>query len=180
MTEEIDLRKIKEGTPGILSSLGAYMYDACMAILHRCEHQDGVSMHLEGNRMIDISLRWADEYNDQMDRTFREDSSMIDYAASCISCLLAIQETSYTVIERGYTNSGIDYFLGYENDPLFSRAARLEISGIYHETLTNKPEIRLKAKIKQTRQSDNLDLPAYVSIIEFSKPRAIFKKTESL
>ena len=61
-------------------------------------------------------------------------------------------------------------------DHLFNHAARLEISGILKESRTNTIEKRLKDKMKQTEQSDETCLPAYISIIEFGKPKALFIK----
>ena len=90
--------------------------------------------------------------------------------------MLAINETEYTIIERSCKGDGFDYWLGKKDDGLFNHAARLEISGILQESATNTVEKRLKIKIKQTEQSDESRLPAYISIVEFGKPKAIFKK----
>jgi|GEM_PF-1997875 len=172
----MDLTKIKKGFPGLTANVGKCFYDAIVATMHRAKHPEFVSLNLTGDNKKVIPLRWKDSFNDQIDRTFKEDSSMIDAAASGVSCLLATEETDYTIVERGYAGSGFDYYLGYEDEPLFSKSARLEISGIKKENDKNTPEGRLKMKLKQTDQSDSSGLPAYISIIEFSKPRAIFQK----
>ncbi len=57
---------------------------------------------------------------------------------------------------------------------LFQKKARLEVSGILQGddmAMMN----RFNAKVIQTEQSDDTVLPAYISIIEFSRPKAIFK-----
>ena len=56
--------------------------------------------------------------------------------------------------------------------------ARLEISGIRKETPQNTVESRLKIKEKQILKSANSDSICYVSVIEFSKPKAKFIKND--
>lgn len=87
--------------------------------------------------------------------------------------MLAIHETDYTIIERSRKGTGVDYWLGHDDDIPFKKSARLEVSGIF--TGGEKPlETRFKKKIKQTNQSDSTQLPAYISIVEFSSPIAKF------
>lgn len=172
----MNLIDIKKGLPGIAPAIGAYFYAAIVVTMHRLNHAEHLTMPLNGDNPKILDINWQDTFNDQLDRSFKEDSSMIDAAASGFSCLLAIEETNYTIVERGYKGSGFDYYLGYDNEPLFTKAARLEISGIKQENEGNTIEKRLRIKLKQTDQSDQEKLPAYVSIIEFSKPKAVFKK----
>ena len=93
-----------------------------------------------------------------------------------MSCVLAIHETEYTIIERSCKGDGFDYWMGYRDDMLLNRVARLEISGILKESSSNTVEKRLQIKKKQTEQSDSCCLPAYISIVEFSELKAIFVK----
>ena len=43
-----------------------------------------------------------------------------------------------------------------------------------HETDGNTAEKRFRQKTIQTSQSDDTRLPAYISVVEFSAPKAIF------
>ncbi|NDV81287.1 hypothetical protein [Bacteroides sp. 51] len=171
----INLIEIKEGLPGMHPDLCGHYYSACMTTLHRMEHPEKLNMALSGDRKANLLLTWDDYFDEQFDRSWKEINYCTDHAAVCISCLLAINETSYTIVERSCKGDGFDYWLGDKDDILFSKTARLEISGILNETSTNTPEQRLTKKLKQTDQSDSTCLPAYVSIVEFSNPRAIFK-----
>lgn len=175
MENALDLTSIKNGLPGMHKDLCSHYYSACMTTLHRSGHKDGVYMHVEGDKQCDIPVHWEDYFDECIDRSWKEINYCTDHAAVCISCVLAISETDYTIIERSCKAEGVDYWLGHKDDQLFSRAARLEISGILKESQYNTAEIRLKTKYKQTEQSDSSCLPVYISIIEFSKPRAIFK-----
>lgn len=91
-----------------------------------------------------------------------------------VSALLAFETTEYTIVERSSKGTGFDYMLGDKNDTLFIPKARLEISGIKTETESNSIEKRFKQKALQTDISDKSGLPAYISIIEFSTPKAVF------
>ena len=75
----------------------------------------------------------------------------------------------------------VDYWLGYdvnheEYDEFNFIKARLEVSGILKETKINSLQSRINIKKNQTKKSDNTGLPAYVSIVEFSTPKAYFGK----
>ena len=52
--------------------------------------------------------------------------------------------------------------------------ARLEVSGIMHETDGNTLATRFEQKSVQTDRSDATRLSAYVSVVEFSTPKAKF------
>ena len=51
---------------------------------------------------------------------------------------------------------------------------RLEVSGIMRETEGNTLATRFQQKAAQTDRSDATRLPAYVSVVEFSTPKAKF------
>src|ERR1700680_191776 len=78
--------------------------------------------------------------------------------------------TIYTVVERSRKGTGFAWWLGTE-DNLFQGKARLEVSGILRGT-TRRINSRIKARIGQTRQSDNLALTAYVVVVGFGTPLA--------
>jgi hypothetical protein len=92
----------------------------------------------------------------------------------CISLFLALHLTEYDEFETSMKADGIDFWLSRKDE--FGFLARLEISGIRKETPTNKAEYRVKTKKLQTEQSDERRLPAFISIVEFSTPKAIFVK----
>lgn len=174
MEDYLDLPSIKEGMPGMHRDLASHYYSACMTTLHRSGYKDWDPLHLDGNSKRDIPIHWNDYFDDEIDRSWKEINYCTDHAAVCLSCVLAVHETDYTIIERSCKGDGFDYWMGYKDDILFNRVARLEISGILKESTTNTIEKRLNIKKKQTEQSDSSCLPAYISIIEFSKLKAIF------
>lgn len=96
----------------------------------------------------------------------------------CIAILLAIKKTGYSTVERSIKGTGFDYWLGEAKNTEelpFQRKARLEISGIRsgNEYQVNR---RVNMKLMQTNRSDNIGLPAYIIVVEFSMPMSIFKE----
>ena len=158
------------------STSADYCYVACMVCMHRNNHDDEVFLELIGDKKASIALTWDDYFDEQIDRAWNDQDVATEYGAVCISAMLVRECTDYTIIERSRKGTGFDYWLGYDNIIPFQNSARLEISGIFIETEQNNVEKRFQKKKKQTNQSDDTRLPAYISIVEFSKPRAIFAK----
>jgi hypothetical protein len=91
--------------------------------------------------------------------------------------------TNYTAIKRAAKTTGIDYWLGFKKEDknsIFSMAdARLEISGILRESGSNTLKNRIKIKLHQI-QSSNYIFPVFVSIIEFSYPKAEMVRKDAI
>ncbi len=172
----INLETIKDGLPGITPAIGNYLYENCLIGLNQSGHANGTELYVDGLRKETCHLYWEGQLTDQMLRSYKEDTETIEQGAVCISVLMAKRLTDYTVIERSWRGTGIDYWLGYESDPLMQRVARLEISGIKTESVTNTVSARYEQKVRQTDLSDNTQLPAYISIVEFSNPKCLFNK----
>ncbi len=172
--DTIQLTDIKQGTPGITPVEGANLYENCIVALHNSSHTSPVTLHVSGLNACDYSLLWEDTFNNQLRRTYADEQSVTERAAVAVSVMLALRQTDYTIIERSRKGTGFDYMLGDGHDLLFTPKARLEVSGIMHETDGNTAEKRFLQKAEQTSKSDDTRLPAYVSIVEFSTPKAIF------
>lgn len=83
--------------------------------------------------------------------------------------------TGLQVVKQSQKRTGFDYWLGDKRTYGMQELARLEVSGILKG---NKAQInrRLKEKVEQTKKSDNLTLPAYVVVVEFSRPLVKIRK----
>lgn len=172
--DSMQLTDIKQGTPGITPIEGANLYENCVVALHHSHHPSPVTLQVSGTTNCAYSLQWEDAFDDQMCRTYADEQSVTERAAVAVSVLLALRQTDYTVVERSRKGTGFDYMLGDSHDPLFTPKARLEVSGIMRQTDSNTPEMRFRQKVAQTAKSDDTRLPAYISIVEFSAPKAIF------
>lgn len=160
--------------PGITPTIGCYLCENCLVCMDKSNHTSGTDFNIAGLHEETFQLCWSGEVTDQISRSYQDEIEATEQGAACISILLAKKLTEYTIIERSWRGTGIDYWLGYENEPIFQRAARLEISGIKTETATNTIQARFEQKVKQTSLTDDTNLPAYISIVEFSNPKCLF------
>lgn len=173
MTDKLNIEEICIGLPGITPVLGAHMHEGCVVCLNKSNHSSGVNLQLRGDQTASIKLEWNTPYTDQMDRGWQDQEVATEHGAVCISALLALNLTEYTIVSRSRKGTGIDYWLGKKDNILFQNAARLEVSGIFNGQ--DKVEARVAQKKKRIDASPNA-LPAYVSIVEFSEPSATFVK----
>ena len=176
MNRIISLSDSKKGFPGIEPASAHYFYNACMVCLHLSNHSSNVLMELMGDNNCTIQLQWDNYFNEQIERSFKDIDEATEFGAICITAMLVIEFTGYTIIERSKKTTGFDYYLGNPNNRPFEKSARLEISGIFKESENNNIRKRYMKKKSQTNQSDHMRLPAYISIIEFSKPKALLIK----
>jgi len=91
-----------------------------------------------------------------------------------------LELTEYEVIQQAIIGTGFDYWLGFKesnknyNEDNFLNA-RLELSGINNDKI-GVVNARVREKIKQTKVSDYLNIPAYIIVTEFGQPISIFIK----
>ncbi len=174
----IDLTDIQKGLPGLTSTSGQHLYEGCIVCLTRQKHSYlGTTLKLidSNSQTKEYMLKWEDIFTEQLERTWKDQFYATEHGALCIAILLALELTEYTIIEKSARQNGFDYWLGLKNDDLFQKKARLEVSGIF---TGNSKDIntRYKVKLDQTDKSDNLQIPAYIGIVEFSKPQTKFGK----
>lgn len=172
----IKLDAIKEGMPGISPIEGADLLENCVVMLHRSGHGIPTSLNIDGIASDNVVLEWTDSFTDQLDRTYADHISNTERAAVCVSVLLTTALTDYTVIMRSRKGTGFDYLLGNKSDLSFQPQARLEVSGIEKESETNTLKSRFRQKCEQVTPTDETFLPAYISIVEFGTPKALFNK----
>ena len=172
----IDITRIKEGLPGVSPVSAAHLYESFMVCMNHHAHPDNIALDIEGQQES-ATLKWENTCDEMILRTYADMQYATEHGAVCLAIMLTVAYTPYTVIERSRKGTGFDYWLGERNSELFQKKARLEVSGILKgddATMTN----RFNAKVVQTEQSDDTKLPAYISIVEFSKPKAIYKTKE--
>ena len=155
--------------PGITPNLGNALSEAGAICLESQGHLQGVRLAVRGLSDHSYGLAWTPALQ-RAPRAWQPNRAT-EFGAEGIAVLLAKNETQYTVIEATVRSTGIDYWLGNESDITLQRKARLEVSGIrsaHDSTITQ----RVNDKLTQTNQSDDTQLPAYVIVVEFSRPVA--------
>jgi hypothetical protein len=120
-----------------------------------------------------IVIEWKIALSQQARNTFQDKNRTTDFAAMCIALGFVPLLTKYKFVIVAQLETGIDFWL--TNDKTGQRLeARLEVSGIRKSTKANTISKRLKIKESQMEKSAGSKIPAYISIIEFSQPEAIF------
>lgn len=170
---ELVLSRLGNGLPGITPVVGATLVEACSVCLIHHNHIDHVQLNIDGSFSRAFVVRWSREkVTEQVLRCWNDLQDALEDAAACIACLLVIELTEFTIIERSRKGTGFDYWLGKDEDePIFTRKGRLEVSGIMEGSEKDIRE-RTRQKLKQSNPSDNTLLPAYAIIVEFSRPLA--------
>jgi hypothetical protein len=107
-----------------------------------------------------------------MRRAWDDDVEATELGACAIAFLLMAELTPYTVVQRSRRGTGFDYWLGIKDNSTrlpFQSSARLEVSGIRKAENESMIRTRVGQKIKQVESVDR-SLPAYIAIVEFSRP----------
>lgn len=155
-----------------------FFSENCIVALENNNKKSGCILSVEGDTNTQFCVVWAANVNKA---GYKEVRKIIEHAAEAISFYLCSKLTEFTVIEEAFIGTGIDYWLGYDEthenyDSKNFIRARLEISGINEETNTNSIDSRVKRKRFQTDKSDKTKLPGFISVVEFSTPKAFFGK----
>ena len=187
----LDLSELDtDDIPGLGRERGADLAKAGAVCLESQGHNPGVQLAVRGISESTYTMMWP-EVTAQDRRTWADPSEATEDGAAGIAALLAIREIGYTIVLRSYKSTGIDYWLGnndqsdvtaaertltsalqslLEDDDLIVKG-RMEVSGILNGD-DRQIRARTRLKLSQTDQSDSSGLPAYVVVVEFGRPVA--------
>lgn len=170
----LNLQQLDRGLPAITPAFGAALAEAGAICLTDEAHAPGVILEVEGEFSTRFQLDWQ-PVTEQARRCWNDEEYTTEQAAYGIALLLILQLTDLTAIERSRKGTGFDYWLGIQDSTSmlpFERMARLEVSGI-REGSRSQINARVKQKTEQTGASDAEGLPAYIIVVEFSRPISI-------
>lgn len=180
--KELILDTLGEGIPVIDHELAGMMKKNAMICLNHHQHQSGVQLHVEPEKIGLCTLHWTGEVTVEMLRQYAGTTakskdyepiiSTTDDAACAIALLFIRDKTEYTAFAKASIGTTIDYYLinqATDSDLIFNDTitARLEVSGILKATSKNSVQGRLKQK--QSRLLDE-GLATFIVIVEFSQP----------
>ncbi len=170
LSAQMDLHALDAGMPGITPAFGQYLRQAATVCLEERSHQPGVEMPVEGAYVQRYIVSWSGATMQER-RCLGDPEVATEHGAYGIAALLAVSLTGMTVIERSRKGTGFDFWLGPKKarGGLFQKRTRLEISGV-RDGDNGEIKSRVRLKLDQTKQSDHLRLPAYVVVVEFSRP----------
>lgn len=148
--------------------------EAAAVCLENQGHKNKVNFKIQNEKNTIVELNWV-AISQRIRDNWLDLQEATEYGAICLAIWAIHEKTEYKVIRRSPKLTGFDYWLGDKTSEYpFQDKARLEVSGILKGTKSQIKQ-RLNEKLKQTKRSDHLNLPAIVVIIEFSEPVAKIK-----
>ena len=167
---DLDLKELETDRHHFLTSAaGLNFAHAASVCLDSCGHAVVVQMNDEGHFGKAYKISRYD-VNDQMKRTHNDEQVATEEGAYGVAFMVASREMKVKAIEKSRKKTGIDYWLGTEDNFLFQNKVRMEVSGIRNGN-DQQVESRYNKKMTQSEKSDNTNLPALVVIVDFGKPR---------
>ena len=187
----LDLNNLGAGkNPGITTEIGNSLRQAGAVCLDLQGHKPGVPLTVRSHNNHNYTLAWAPA-DAQARRAWNDHREATEEGATGVAVLLIKQETDHMVLARSWIGTGFDYLLGNDNtsaiseteqavtqewaffledDSLVARG-RMEVTGIMQgdDSAVRK---RRQEKLEQVTKSDHLDIPAYIVVVEFSRPLA--------
>ncbi|MCG6553275.1 MAG: hypothetical protein L7F77_13200 [Candidatus Magnetominusculus sp. LBB02] len=156
--------------PALSKACGLAFAESAGVCFEEQGHLHTVEIKVEGDYDASFNLNLPD-VTDQMRSCYADREVTTENGAYGVAIMLVINLTEFTAIGRSAKATAIDYWLGKKDDDYpFLEQARLEVSGIRKGNDSNIDN-RLKQKIDRLNKV-NSKLPAYIIIVEFSKPRS--------
>lgn len=183
----LKFEKVSDQLKEILSSgFVSMMFEACIVALDSKNHASGKFLkshtHAENVYITPCKMEWETEIDERMRRSHLDEERTTDYGAMylTLSLFCSTREIKNQLddgfeFETSAKGSGVDFWVCRKSKKL-EYIARIEVSGIRHETQTNTVEIRLGIKQKQVKKSEGTNLPVFISIVEFSNPKSLILK----
>ena len=174
--ERLDLEDLFTDLPVITNWRAGECYTALLFCLENHNHQSGVIAELRSlaETLDELELVWTQPLTDDDRRNWGRPSSAVEHAAEGIAWLIIYRFTRYTIIKRSHIGSGIDFWLGDQDDvnqlEFNQRKARLEIKGRLDPASDSVIRSLVVEALAQTQRSDASGLPASVVVADFSEP----------
>lgn len=128
--QTLDLALLLGGMPGLSAAFGASLAEAASVCLRTQFHTPPTSVGLDGIRTRTLRLNWIMP-TDRQERTYADLQLATEFGAYGIGIAAVHHLTKKVVVERSAKGTGFDFWLGRAQDNmLFQRKARLEVSGI--------------------------------------------------
>lgn len=178
------LEDLKQGLPGLTEDAGGSLRENAMVCLNSQGYSSGVHCEMKSLKKTCSILRinWTGDVTDQMRNTWYDRREASEFGAAGLAILVILSRTKYTVLRRMDIDedTGMDYWLSNSNsagsvsENFLQGDARLEVAGRRREN-TKKIEKLVRDKLKRSKKSDGTGTPAYVVVVEFSKPVVYFE-----
>jgi hypothetical protein len=170
-----DLRALPATSLALSEAFCRMAGEACAVCLEAQNHRPGVKLRVRGVSSAEVSLDWQPGSGEVRD-TYADPEVATECGAIAIAIMTVHAFTDYTIIRRSMKGTGFDYWLSRDNARPYRDDARLEISGLRAAT-DRQIRARARQKTRQTNRSDGA-LPAWISIVEFSRPVSLLQRKD--
>ena len=166
------LKSLHDGIPVIPEEAVGFYRQNCIACLDSQGHKAGVVLDVTNTdgSCSSLPVVWDGQVTAELKHAYADLVRATEYAACAMALLIVRETTEFTAIEQASRGTTIDYYLGYKTDVedlIFNRVARLETSGILHETASNNTPGRVQEKKLRLK----VGLPALIAVVEFGQPK---------
>ena len=178
------LEDLKRGYPGLDKDTGGSHRIAAMVCLDSQKHVSGVNCEMKSLKETTSILRlaWNEAVTQQMKNTWYDRREASEMGAAGLAILVILAFTEYTVLRRMDIDekTGMDYWLsknanvGNLTENFLKGDARLEVAGRRSASTGTIRDI-VQSKLKRSTKSDETGTPAYVIVMEFSRPEIYFE-----
>jgi hypothetical protein len=168
----LHLSDLHVGSAGLTAARATSLAEAAAVCLEASKHRSGVTLQVIGSHPERVALHWpAVTQQQRLSNADMQDAT--EDGAAGLAILTIGTAKGLTVRERAIKGTGVDYWLGNDNDNdtdtlPFQNLTRLEASGILQGT----PKLiagRVVKKLAQVAPTDGV-CPVYVVVVEFSSP----------
>jgi hypothetical protein len=174
LPKSINLEQLRENLDYLVASMSSYMCDCLVVCLSEENHNTGLILKVETeDKKYSFRIEWTTQITPHLIGATRDEERTTEWAAMGIAVLLARELTEYPYIFTSRKGLGVDFALSKDAIEM-TEDAHLEISGIRKESPTNTLKRRLVIKKSQTKPSDALNKPIFISITEFNEPKSLF------
>jgi hypothetical protein len=170
--EVLALDSLGDGSfPAFTPARGQSSAQAAAVCLEHNQLSPGCTFYLIGDPVVTFQIHWT-QATAQARTSWADLQEATEHGGYAIAAIVVRRVFNLLVVERSAKGTGFDYWLGVaDSEPLFqAKVGRLEVSGILAGDQTEIGK-RTEAKKKQTLQSDPLSIPAYIAVVEFSRPQ---------
>jgi hypothetical protein len=175
----LDLSELNSGCRALTRAAGQALSEAAAVCLENQGHAIKVTIRVNGEYTLTILLVRSD-VDERMRRCYNDLQEATEAGACAVAILLMRKLGDFTIVERSAKGLGVDYWLGGDSrtETLpFKKVARMEVSGILSGS-DSDIRARIAQKIRQVEHVVD-KLPAYVVVVEHSRPEVWVTKYES-
>jgi hypothetical protein len=156
--------------PYVSVVLAAELAECASVMLSRAGHKNRTTALVAGAPRFKRADVVSGAVTELIVRSHEDTQMTSERGGYALAFLLVREYDANVVFQQARKGGGFDWWITPKDARSLEFATRLEVSAIEKGTAA-AVRARGKKKAVQTKQSDDLDIPAYVVVVEYSQPR---------